>query len=115
MATQAASIVFEQGMRINPFIRPWLTMTKSTESYLKDRGKDDGMGVSGERVRWWLTLFCWHTMHPEMKALTNEERPGHQKSCSSRALVLKCPVCPVMGKSCMKHTMACLSCGGMYI
>ena len=33
-----------------------------------------------------------------MKVLTNEERPGHQKSCSNRALVLKCLACPVVGE-----------------
>ena len=32
-----------------------------------------------------------------MKVLTNEKRPGHQKSHSSRALVLKHPACPVVG------------------
>ena len=54
-------MVFEQGMRITPFIRPWLTttinesclfeggrsVTRLTESCLKDRGKDNGLGVSG--------------------------------------------------------------------
>ena len=54
-------MVFEQGMRITPFIRPWSTMTikescpfeggrsvtRSTESCLKGRGKDEGMGASG--------------------------------------------------------------------
>ena len=54
-------------------------------------------------------------MHPEMKALTNEERPGHQKSHSNMALVLKHPVCPVVEESCMEHTMACHLCGGIYI
>ena len=57
-------MVFEQGMRITPFVRPWLTMTinksclfergrsmtRSTESCLKGRGKDDGMEVSGEWI-----------------------------------------------------------------
>ena len=61
LATLAASMVFEQGMKITPFIRPWLTMTinkscsfkggrsvtRSTESCLKGRGKEEGMGVSG--------------------------------------------------------------------
>ena len=50
-----------------------------------------------------------------MKALTNEERPGHQKSLSSRALVRKCPTCPVVGESCIDQTMACRSCGGIYM
>ena len=61
LATLATSMVFEQGMRITPFIKLWSTMTinescpfkggmsitRSTESCLKGRGKDDGMGVSG--------------------------------------------------------------------
>ena len=50
-----------------------------------------------------------------MKALTNEERPSHQKSLSSRALVQKCPACPVVGKSCMDWTMVCCLCGGIYV
>ena len=54
-------MVFEQGMRITPFMRPWLTMTinesclfdggrsvmRLTESCLKGRGEDEGMGASG--------------------------------------------------------------------
>ena len=61
LATPMASMVFEQGMRITPFIRPWLTMTinescpfdggrsvmRSTENCLKGRGEDEGIGVSG--------------------------------------------------------------------
>ena len=53
--------------------------------------------------------------HPAMKALTNEESPGHQKSLSSSALVQKCPACPVVEASCMERVMACRSCGGMYM
>ena len=53
--------------------------------------------------------------HPDMKVLTNEERPGHQKSLSSRALVLNCPACPVVGGLCIDQTMACCSCGGIYM
>ena len=53
--------------------------------------------------------------HLDMKALTNEERPGHQKSLSSRALVQKRPTCPVVGESCMDWTMACCLCGGIYM
>ena len=53
--------------------------------------------------------------HPAMKALTNEESPGHQKSLSSSALVRKHPACPVAGESCMEQVMACCSCGGMYM
>ena len=54
-------------------------------------------------------------VHPDMKVLTNEERPGHQKSLSSRALVRKCPACPVVGELCIDRTMACRSCGGIYM
>ena len=50
-----------------------------------------------------------------MKALTNEERPGHQKSLSSKALVRKHPACPVVGESWMDQMMACHSCRGMYM
>ena len=50
-----------------------------------------------------------------MKALTNEEMPGHQKSLSNRALVRKRPACPVVGESCMDWTMACYSCGEIYM
>ena len=45
----------------------------------------------------------------------NDKRPGHQKSLSSRALVQKRPACPVVGESWMDWTMACCSCGGMYM
>ena len=129
LATPAASMVLEQGVRITPFIRPWLTMTinelwpfeggrsvmRSTDSCLKDRGEDEGMGVSGGRVGWWLILFCWHMVHPAIKVLTKEESPGHQKSCSRSALVRNHPTCPVVGESCMERTMACCLCGGMYM
>ena len=50
-----------------------------------------------------------------MKALTKEERPGHQKSLSSKALVQKRPACPVVGALCMDLTIACCSCGRMYM
>ena len=50
-----------------------------------------------------------------MKVLTNEERPGHQKSLSNRALVQKHPACPVVGKLCIDWTMACHSCGGIFL
>ena len=116
-------------MRITPFVRPWSTTTinesclleggrsvmRSTESCLKGNGKEEGMGASGGQVGWWLTLFCWHIAHPEMKVLTKEESPGHQKSRSKRALVRNRPACPVVGESCMERTMACRSCGGMYM
>ena len=73
------------------------------------------MGASGGRVGWCLTLFCWHIAHLEMKVLMKEESPGHQKSRSKRALVRNRPACPVVGELCMKRTMACCSCGGMYM
>ena len=61
LATPAVSMVFEQGMRITPFIRPWSTttinescpfeggrlVTRSTESCLNGRGEKEGMGASG--------------------------------------------------------------------
>ena len=50
-----------------------------------------------------------------MKALTNEESPGHQKSLSNKALVQKHPACSVVGELCMDQVMACCSCGEMYI
>ena len=53
--------------------------------------------------------------HLAIKALTKEESPGHQKSCSRSALVRNHPVCPVVGESCMERTMACRSCRGMYM
>ena len=57
-------MVFEQGMRITPFVRPWLTTTinescpldggrsvmRSMESCLKGKGEEDGIGASGGRV-----------------------------------------------------------------
>ena len=60
-AIPAASMVFWQGARITPFIRPWLTMTmteskpakggrsvmRSTESCLKGREMVDGIGRRG--------------------------------------------------------------------
>ena len=63
MATPAASMVFEQGMRITPFVRLWSTMTineclleggrsmtRSTESCLKGRREKEAMGISGGQV-----------------------------------------------------------------
>ena len=66
LATPAASMVFEQGMRITPFVRPWSTMTinescpsdggrlvmRSTESCLKGSREAKGMGASGGQVGW---------------------------------------------------------------
>ena len=59
-------MVFEQGMRITPFVRLWLiitidescpfeggrSVTRSTASCLKGRNEDDGMGASGGQVGW---------------------------------------------------------------
>ena len=53
--------------------------------------------------------------HLVIKALTNEERPGHQKSLSSKTLVQNRPTGPVVGELCMDQTMAWCSCGGMYM
>ena len=36
------------------------------------------------------TLFCWQMEQPATKLLTYTERPGHQKSHSTTALVQKC-------------------------
>ena len=61
LATPAVSMVFEQGMRITPFVRPWSTTTinelcpfdggrsmiRSTDSCLKGRENYEGMGASG--------------------------------------------------------------------
>ena len=58
LATLAASMVLEQGMRITPFVRPWSTTTinesclleggrevmRLTESCLNGRGQEEGMG-----------------------------------------------------------------------
>ena len=66
LATPATSMVLEQGMRITPFVRPWLTTTinescpleegglvmRSTESCLNGSGEEEGMGASGGRVGW---------------------------------------------------------------
>ena len=55
------SMVFEQGMRITPFVRLWLTMTinesclleggrlvmRSIESCLNGSGEEEGIGASG--------------------------------------------------------------------
>ena len=72
LATLAASMVFEQGMRTTPFVMLWLTTTinescpleggrsvmRLTESCLNGSGEKEGMGVSGGQVGWSLTLFC---------------------------------------------------------
>ena len=50
-----------------------------------------------------------------MKALTKEDNLGHQKSCSKSAFVQNRPTCPEVGELCMEQTMACRSCGGIYM
>ena len=64
LPTSAASMVFEQGMMITPFIRPWLTMTmmesmfptqgrlvtRSTDSCLNGKVVVDGTGFNGGQV-----------------------------------------------------------------
>ena len=103
--TLFASIVFEQGARITPFVRPWSTMTikesklsdggrsvmRSTESGLKGRVVEEGIGVRGGVDGWVIVLFCWHTAHPETNLETKTERPGHQRSRLTTALVWKRP------------------------
>ena len=63
-AIPAASMVFEQEVRITPFVNPWSTMImteswpleggrsvmRSTESCLKGRVCEEGMGMSRETV-----------------------------------------------------------------
>ena len=97
------STVFEQGARITPFVRPWLTTTirelcsckrgksviRSMESCLKGSEEEDLMGESGGITGCVQALFCWQTVQLAMKLLTNTESPGHQKSCSIMALVWK--------------------------
>ena len=82
--TPAALMVLEQGIMITPFVRLWSTTTKiesiphtsgrsvmrSTESCLKGRDVEEGIGFRGGQTRWVFTLFCWHTVHPSMNLLT---------------------------------------------
>ena len=105
-------MVFEQGTRITPFIRPWSTTTmrescpcergksvmRSTESCLKGNEEEDLMGESGGVMGCVQALFCWQTVQPATKLLTNTESPGHQKSCSTMALVWKRPRWPERGE-----------------
>ena len=103
--TPLASIVFEQGARITPFVRPWSTTTikesklldggrsviRSTGSCLKGRVAEEGMGTRGGEVRWVMVLFCWHMAQPITKFKIKTERPSHQKLCLTIALVQKHP------------------------
>ena len=96
-----ASIVFEQGASITPFVRPWSTTTirescpcetgksviRSTDSCLKGREEEDLMGESSGITGCVRALFYWQTVQPATKLLMNTESPGHQKSRSTIALV----------------------------
>ena len=88
---------------MTPFVRPWLTMTikeskppdggrsvmRSTESCLKGRVVEEGIGARGGVVGWVIILFCWQTAHLVTNWETKTERLGHQKSRSTMALVWK--------------------------
>ena len=52
---------------------------------------------------------------PETKAVTKEDRPGHQKSHLTMALVQKHPACLEAGDSCKEETREQWADGGMYI
>ena len=96
-----ASIVFEQGASITPFVRPWSTTTirescpcetgksviRSMDSCLKGREEEDLMGESSGITGCVRALFYWQTVQPATKLLMNTESPGHQKSRSTIALV----------------------------
>ena len=100
-----ALIVFKQGARTTPFVRPWSTTTikklkpsdggrsvmRSTESYLKGRVVEEGIGTRGGEVGWVITLFCWQTAQLVTNLETKMDRPSHQKSHSTMALVQKQP------------------------
>ena len=100
-----ASIVFEQGARTTPFVRPWSTTTikeskpsdrgrsvmRLTESCLKGRMVEEGIGTRGGEVGWVIILFCWQTAQPVTNLETKMNRPGHQKLCLTMALVQKRP------------------------
>ena len=63
--TPAASMVFEQGIMTTPFVSPWSTMTinesnplaggrsvtRSTDSCLNSREKEEEMGFRGAHIR----------------------------------------------------------------
>ena len=67
------SIVFKQGTRITPFVRPWSTTTirescplergrsvmRSTESCLNRSEEEDVVGESGGVTGCVQALFCW--------------------------------------------------------
>ena len=83
LATSMVVMVFEHGMIITPFVRPWSTTTKiefllrtsgrsvtrSTEICLKGSSEDDGIGFSGGRMGWVLALFCWQVAQSSMNRL----------------------------------------------
>ena len=124
-----ASMVLEQGMIITPFVRPWSTTTKiefllftsgrsvtrSTETCLKGRGEDEGIGFSGGRVGWVLVLFCWQVAQPSMNLLTYVDNLGHQKSRSRKVLVWNLPACPRVDEEWREETRVWCVSGGIYI
>ena len=111
-ATPFALIILEQGARITPFVRPWSTMTikeskpldggrsvmRLTESCLKGRVVEEGIGTRGGMDRWMIALFCSHIVQPVTNLETKTERPGHQKLRSTIALMRKQPRRPERGE-----------------
>ena len=114
LPTPAVLMVFEQGIIITPFVRPWSTttmmesmlptrgrlVTKSTKSCLNGRVEVDEIGFNGGHVGWVFILFCWQTAHPSMNLLMYVDSPGHQKSLSRKVLVRKWPVWLRVGELC---------------
>ena len=90
------------------------SVMRSMESCRNGRIKEEGMRDSGGHVGWWFTLFCWQVVQLEMKAMTNKDRPGPQKSHLTMALVQKCPACPEVGDSCKEETRKWQADGGTY-
>ena len=70
--TPTMLMVFEQGIMITPFIRPWSTTTinesnpleggrsmiRSMDNCLNSRVVEEGIRLRGGQVRWVFTLFC---------------------------------------------------------
>ena len=128
-AIPAASTVLEQGARITPFIRPWLTTTiteskpkergrsvmRLTESYLKGSETEEEIGQIGGTVGCVLTLFSWQTTQLTIKFLTKVERPDHQKLHLRIDLVWKMPMWPKRGEEWMEWRRAEWAEGGIYM
>ena len=70
------------------------SVTRSTESCLKDSKAEDGIGFRGGHVECVFTLFCWHMAHPSINLFTYVDNPGHQKSLSRKVLVQNWPAWP---------------------